>query len=241
MTNEEEKILEEILDEGNDITLEKAAEEAEDLQEETQDEVKEVREEIPDDVRLDPDEIRERPVLRGGLRGAADPNMIQKHIDNFLAMLCGETPVDSNVRTSAEYWLKRLATGEGAGSTKKIYQHNIFFQRGGTAETTSNSRIMGVCVIFNNSSDSITQSDFLSLIDQPGTVITVNGLGDEVGASSFAGTSPILYLRKDPSAPVGIVQVGWLKAGENYAAATYNINTTAGWISVIDLGAIPLN
>ena len=113
MTNEEEKILEEILDEENDITLEEAAEEAEDLQ-------KEVREEI----RLDPEDVPERPVLRGGLRGAADPNMIQKHIDNFLAMLCGETPVDSNVRTSAEYWLKRLAEGEG-GSTKKLYRHVV--------------------------------------------------------------------------------------------------------------------
>lgn len=100
------------------------AEEVKDLEqvEEVQDlveapeEIKEVKEAV--------EEVK-APVLRGGLRGAADPNMIQKHIDNFLAMLCGETPVDSNVRTSAEYWLKRLATGEGAGSTKKIYIHPV--------------------------------------------------------------------------------------------------------------------
>ena len=117
MTNEEEKILEE-----EDITLEDAAEEAEELQEETQDEGRAI--EIPIERREDADleGILERQVLRdGGLRDAADMNMIQKHIDNFLAMLCGETPVDSNVRTSTEYWLKRLATGEGSGSTKKIY------------------------------------------------------------------------------------------------------------------------
>lgn len=130
MTNEEEKILEE----EKDITLEQAAEEAEELQEETQDEVKEVREEIPEDVRLDPDEIRERPVLRdGGLRDAADPNMIQTHLDNFLAKIAGETPADDNVRNSHEYWLDRIADRvdgiqdeiDDIPSQKKLYWHGL--------------------------------------------------------------------------------------------------------------------
>ena len=170
MTNEEEKILEEILDEENDITLEDAAEEAEELQEETQDEVKEIREEIPEDVRLDPDEIRERPVLRGGLRGAADPNMIQKHIDNFLAMLCGETPVDSNVRTSAEYWLKRLATGEGGGSTKKIYYHPIAMVR-----TTGGISYHMSALIIDNNPEAYTKTTFLEKAAEFSRLVPFNG------------------------------------------------------------------
>lgn len=114
--SEEEKNLEEI-----DL-LKEAEESEEEIREETPEEEREpLSPEDLKDVRDLLDEVRE---LRGGLRGAADPNMIQKHLDNFLAALCGETPVDSNVRTSTEYWLKRLADGEG-GSTKKIYVHNI--------------------------------------------------------------------------------------------------------------------
>lgn len=102
----------------------------------TQNEVEEVKDleqvEEVQDLAEAPEEVKEIKdavealVFREGLRDAADPNMIHKHLDNFLAMLCGETPVDSNVRTSTEYWLKRLATGEG-GSTKKLYRHIIRF------------------------------------------------------------------------------------------------------------------
>ena len=161
MTNEEEKILEE-----EEVTLEEAAEEADELQEETQDEGRAI--EIPverrEDVNLE--DVLERQVLRGGLRGAADPNMIQKHIDNFLAMLCGETPVDSNVRTSAEYWLKRLATGEGAGSTKKIYRHTLLI-----ANIFSGTYRFAIsCSVFNNSSTALTKTTFLSYMSANGFV-----------------------------------------------------------------------
>ena len=99
MTNEEEKILEE----DNDITLEEAAEEAEELQEEeSAEEVRDICEEIR--------ELRQEvEQLRGGLRGVGHPEMIQTHLDNFLAAIAGETPVDTNVRNSTEYWLNEIA------------------------------------------------------------------------------------------------------------------------------------
>lgn len=40
---------------------------------------------------------------------AAPNNMIQKHVDNFLAKIAGETPVDDEVRDSTEYWLNEIA------------------------------------------------------------------------------------------------------------------------------------
>ena len=125
MTNEEEKILEEILEEGNDITLEEAAEEAEELQEETQDEGRAI--EIPIERREDADleEILERQVLRGGgLRDVGHPEMIQTHLDNFLAKIAGETPIDDNTHNSTEFWLNEIAKNQGGGG-KKYYLHNF--------------------------------------------------------------------------------------------------------------------
>lgn len=120
MTNEEEKIPEEILEEENDITLEEAAEEAEELQEETQDEGRAI--EIPVERRED---ILERQVLRdGGLRDAGHPEMIQTHMDNFLAKIAGETPVDDKPWSSTEFWLNEIANkfgnGDGIGSIWRV-------------------------------------------------------------------------------------------------------------------------
>ena len=39
----------------------------------------------------------------------ANEEMIQRHADNFLAAIAGETPVDDNVRNSKEFWLKKIA------------------------------------------------------------------------------------------------------------------------------------
>ena len=39
----------------------------------------------------------------------ANEEMIQKHLDNFLAKIAGETPVDDTVRNSLEFWLNQIA------------------------------------------------------------------------------------------------------------------------------------
>ena len=85
----------------------------------------------------------------------ANENMIQKHEDNFLAKIAGETPIDDNPRNSTEFWLNEIAenlpgggttvianptlagtedalTGLQVGDTKykvgeKLYKHNIVF------------------------------------------------------------------------------------------------------------------
>lgn len=94
-------------------------EEVQDLKE-APEEVKEVQDltEVPEEVKA--------PVLRGGgLRDAADPNMIQTHLDNFLAKICGETPVDVNPRNSAEYWLKRIADFASGLEDRHLYFHSL--------------------------------------------------------------------------------------------------------------------
>lgn len=61
-------------------------------------------------------ERKDAPVLRAlGDPEPADMNMIHKHLDNFLAKIAGETPIDENVRDSTEYWLNRIAESGGGG------------------------------------------------------------------------------------------------------------------------------
>lgn len=68
-------------------------------------------------------ERKDAPILRAlGDPDPADMNMIHKHVDNFLAKIAGETPIDENVRDSTEYWLKRIAE---AGGVKPLYLHHI--------------------------------------------------------------------------------------------------------------------
>lgn len=45
----------------------------------------------------------------------ANEEMIQKHLDNFLAKIAGETPVDDEPRDSTEFWLNEIAE-QGGGS-----------------------------------------------------------------------------------------------------------------------------
>ena len=60
-------------------------------------------------------ERKDAPILRDA-PDPADMNMIHKHVDNFLAKIAGETPIDENVRDSTEYWLNRIAEAGGGGT-----------------------------------------------------------------------------------------------------------------------------
>lgn len=49
----------------------------------------------------------------------ANEEMIQKHLDNFLAKIAGETPVDDEPRDSTEFWLNEIAE-QGGGGTEVV-------------------------------------------------------------------------------------------------------------------------
>lgn len=110
------------------------------------------------------DEVKEIvPEVKAPLRGISTPSMIHTHLDNFLAKLCGETPIDANVRNSLEYWINELAEGHG-GSTKPIYFHLVFFTRNGPGLAF----FQGNMVILNNDPTPITISMFLDILRTPG-------------------------------------------------------------------------
>lgn len=46
----------------------------------------------------------------------ANEEMIQKHLDNFLAKIAGETPVDDTIQNSTEFWINKIAEQGGGGS-----------------------------------------------------------------------------------------------------------------------------
>ena len=49
----------------------------------------------------------------------ANEEMIQKHLDNFLAKIAGETPVDDTIQNSTEFWINKIAA-QGGGGTEVI-------------------------------------------------------------------------------------------------------------------------
>lgn len=92
-------------------------------------------EEIPvDEVKTEEKtllDIAEEPAIKlaPAVPGAPN-NMIQKHVDNFLAKIAGETPVDDEVRDSTEYWLNKIAEAGGGGGTKFLHFVSFRFNIG---------------------------------------------------------------------------------------------------------------
>lgn len=85
-----------------------------------------------EDLAEAPEEVKEEaPVLKsGGLRGISTPTMIHTHLDNFLAKIVGETPVDTNVRNSLEYWLDQISKGTSVVNVEPMTGYSF------TAKTT---------------------------------------------------------------------------------------------------------
>ena len=83
-------------------TIEESVETEEERSVETEDE-RTIEPAFFDDMLKDTEPVlKDAPMLRDvGDPDPADPNMIQKHLDNFLAMLCGETPID-DVNTNSQ-------------------------------------------------------------------------------------------------------------------------------------------
>ena len=107
----------------------------------------------------------------------ANEDMIQTHVDNFLAKIAGETPIDDKPRNSTEFWLNEIAkwtAGQSTddASTKKIYWHTVFFER----YQAGYAFLQGYCVILTNTSTPITANDFRALLKSPGFVgVVING------------------------------------------------------------------
>lgn len=94
--------------------------------------------------------------LAPAVPGAPD-NMIQKHVDNFLAKIAGETPVDDNPRDSTEYWLNKIAESRGGGG---LYSHVIK-----TTDTTA-----ACSVVYTSTGTSFTATTFAKWLYDRGFV-----------------------------------------------------------------------
>ena len=178
------------------------------IEPETEDDVREAFEINKEDG---PRESLGAPLIKAaGDPEPADMTMIHKHLDNFLAMIAGETLVDSNVRNSTEYWLKRLADGLG-GSTKKIYCHPLRIYK-----TSGDNQYLLSCLIFNNDPTPLTLSTFKEFIDK-----TAQSAGTNVTflASGYYWTdanriTSATYIFKSGAATYGV-------QGGNYANAQF--------------------
>ena len=130
-------------------------------------------------------EISEAPVLKAATP-AAPNNMIQKHVDNFLAKIAGETPVDDQPRDSTEYWLNKIADRiDDMPAQKELWWHGCELYITPTLSLQFH--------ILNNSGTAFDKSTFTEWLNGFTNIdIAVNGSGI-IGSTTLAN---IFLLRK---------------------------------------------
>ena len=116
----------------------------------------------------------------------ANENMIQKHVDNFLAKIAGETPIDDNPRNSTEFWLNEIAE---SGGSSKIYLHNIHISNVNPSSSPTGVTTLGVIhvVILTDNSEPFTIATLSSFLNNNGhnsLANMYNSLGVEMSTAS---------------------------------------------------------
>ena len=172
----------------------------------------------------------------------ANEEMIQTHVDNFLAKIAGgATPVDTNVRNSKEFWLDKIADWTGGkstdnASTKKIYWHTVYFERGGATQATY-SRMKGYMIILTNTATPIDATSFTALLGIEGFVgVVINGVGSNTPGSDFSGCLPLTKIVRSTSTTATVYMLD-----SSNEETPFGITITAGWANVVDLGVNAIN
>ena len=123
-------------------------------------------------------------------------------------------------------------------SVKKIYWHTIKFQRGGTGEQSTVSRIIGYMIILNNSPEPITSDNFLNLLSVEGFIgVVINGKGSPSGASNLQNMTTLVRIEYQSATICNAV----LRDDTTNLESDLAITIGTGWVTVTDLGANPIN
>ena len=103
------------------------------------------------------------------------------------------------LKNIADQRVQALVEGGTLSNAKPIYWHTIYFQRGGTAETSTFGRIFGTMIILNNNPTPLTLTAFLDMLKISGFVgIVFNGEHDSTGASNLENmANNIQYLTQN--------------------------------------------
>lgn len=167
-----------------------------------------------------PEEIKEAsPTLKsGGLRGISTPTMIHKHLDNFLASIAGETPVDTNVRNSLEYWLKQIAGKESVVGA--LYRHDIRM-----INTTDATYQFSLAVsLVSNKSDAYSKGTLLTFLKDTGILLPIQG-SFVIKGSPDVYMSPSGFLVRSGSAEVCVYGIDF--SGTVHGASTNPIEVNS--------------
>ncbi len=131
-----------------------------------------------------------------------------------------------------------LAFTDDNSSNKKIYWHTIQFQRGGTADLSSFSRLYGYMIILSNSSTSLTIETWKQLIATDGFIgVVINGVGSDIGASDMKNLYTLERIENVDENSI----VAYYRDSDNVVIKSDNISINSGWYAFNDLGVNTIN
>lgn len=122
-------------------------------------------------------------------------------------------------------------------NAKPIYWHTIKFQRGGTAETSTFSRILGYMIILTNSDDPITLDGFKEILSTSGFYgVLINGKASNTPSADLTSLDDAVAVKYSTDTIFTAVL-------RNASNVEYEVDfaTISGWVLFEDLGANKIN
>ena len=146
---------------------------------------------------------------------------------------------EKQLKEMAQTETTALVEGGTLDNAKPIYWHTIKFQRGGTGETSSYSRLLGYMIVLNNSEDALTLSDFQGLINTPGfKAVLINGKASSAGDSNLENLSLATTINDVAENSFSVMT---RNETTNVETELLGYTTTSGWALFQDLGANKIN
>lgn len=131
-----------------------------------------------------------------------------------------------------------LAFTDDNSSNKKIYWHTIQFQRGGTADLSSFSRLYGYMIILSNSPTPLTIETWKQLIATDGFIgVVINGVGSDTGASDMKNLDTLERIENLDENSF----VAYYRDSDNVVVQSGSISIASGWYAFNDLGVNAIN
>ena len=128
--------------------------------------------------------------------------------------------------------------GEEHPSVKPIYWHTVKFQRGGTAETATASRLIGYMIILNNDPTPLTIDAWKELLGTQGFVgVLHGGKAANAGAANLEDMDEAIRVENYSANQINV----FIRDTTTNVETAVGMTINSGWVSFNDLGVNQIN